>query len=155
MKKKTWFWLAILLVVVLLSVFVVYLTNSGDGDDRKNAGGDQQTERVTKTIVDELNREVEIQVPARTAATFMISNAEYVRAIAGAEVLTGIDSSSLDSPNYDNYWNDLRDDIVLFEQKDDFEKIATSGAEVLIVPRNWPWQDYEKSLLHSVSRLLF
>ena len=99
----------------------------------------------TRIITDELGRKVEIPKPVTRAAVFNIYNAEYFRAVGGAEVLAGIDEGAL---KVRGYWEAVvnKEPIGSGQNGPNYEQLALLKPDVVVFPRNGQWQDAEKKL---------
>ena len=92
----------------------------------------------TITVVDDLDREVEIPFPVTRVIAFNRYNAEFFRAVGGADVLVGLDQ---DAANHEEYWPEFDlSDTVGSSSEPDYEKLASLQPDVVVFARNGAWQ---------------
>lgn len=111
--------------------------------------GDTGDERETVTITDELDREVELQIPVKKVYADLWYQTEIVRAIGAGDTIVSIDDTSSPTINTANaeYFAEFADTPSAGDYEEpNWEVIAESGAEVFLARRNSPWQEAEEKL---------
>jgi iron complex transport system substrate-binding protein len=95
----------------------------------------------TITIIDDLEREVEIPFPVTRVVAFNRYNSEFFRAVGGIDVLVGIDEGAL---KHDQYWPGFDPANVVGSSGStddpDYEKIVSLQPDVVVFARNSAWE---------------
>ncbi|MFV0336305.1 MAG: ABC transporter substrate-binding protein [Tropicimonas sp.] len=97
------------------------------------------------TIVDEGGYEATFDAPVTRIVTLQRYNVEFARAIAGAEVIVGLDRSTWKDRAY---WPELDEStVVAASQFDiDYERVVAQEPDLLLVARNGAWQEAREKL---------
>ncbi len=92
------------------------------------------------TILDEAERETRFDKPVTNAVVCNPYNAEFFRAVAGSDVLAAIDA---EAANRDGYWPDLDPGAMVGNcfKAPNYELMVTLEPDVVVMPRNYPWQE--------------
>jgi iron complex transport system substrate-binding protein len=98
----------------------------------------------TMSVVDDLDRKVEIPFPVTRVIAFNRYNAEFFRAVGGADVLVGLDQ---DAANHEEYWPgfDLSD-TVGSSSEPNYEKLVSLQPDVVVFARNSVWEEAAEKL---------
>ncbi len=93
----------------------------------------QETAGQTVTFVDDLGRELELELPITRACVANRYNNELIRAVGAGDCVVGVDIyTSQDSV----YWPQFGEEETFGKDEYDYEKIVALDPQVLIVPRN-------------------
>ena len=97
------------------------------------------------SITDDSGRTLSFDAPLKRAVVFNRYNAEFVRAVAGMDVIVGVDSWVTRDPTY---WPNLKDGMLVGEGQSEpnYEAIIAQEPDVVIFPRNGSWQEAIKTL---------
>ncbi|WP_319529490.1 ABC transporter substrate-binding protein [uncultured Cohaesibacter sp.] len=97
------------------------------------------------SITDDSGRTLTFEAPLKRAVVFNRYNAEFVRAVAGMDVIVGVDSWVTRDPTY---WPNLKDGMLVGEgqREPNYEAIIAQNPDVVIFPRNGSWQEAIKTL---------
>lgn len=96
------------------------------------------------TVVDDQDREVELDGPVETAVVLNSYANEFVRAIGAGDTVVGVDRTSLTRLPY----LPVDDSAVIAEGLDqlNYEAIAELDPDVVVLPRNAVWQEAAQQL---------
>jgi len=96
-------------------------------------------------ITDDTGRTLSFDAPLQRAVVFNRYNAEFLRSVAGMDVIVGVDSWVTRDPTY---WPNLRDDMLAGanQREPNYEAIIAMEPDVVIFPRNGAWQEAIETL---------
>ena len=89
-------------------------------------------EGETTTFVDDLGREVELELPATRACVANRYNNELIRAVGAGDAVVGVDQYTSQDPVY---WPQFGEDETFGKDEYDYEKIVALDPQVLVVPK--------------------
>ena len=93
---------------------------------------------------DDLGDQITLRAPVRRVAVFNRYNAEFLRAIAGTDVIVGAGADTLRDPTY---WPDLHAALIGQGQtSSNYEAIVALRPDVVIFPRNAGWTKAREAL---------
>ena len=90
-------------------------------------------EGETTTFVDDLGREVELELPVTRACVANRYNNELIRAVGAGDAVVGVDQYTSQDPVY---WPQFGEDETFGKDEYDYEKIVALDPQVLVVPKN-------------------
>lgn len=90
-------------------------------------------EGETTTFVDDLGREVELELPITRACVANRYNNELIRAVGAGDAVVGVDQYTSQDPVY---WPQFGEDETFGKDEYDYEKIVALDPQVLVVPKN-------------------
>ncbi len=118
------------------------LAACGQVQAAEQTGGEADTasaEAGTITVVDDLDRSVEIPAEVDRAVVTLSYNNEFVQAIGAGEVVVGIDRGTLQR---DPYLGFTEEDIVGESIGElNYESIVALDPDIAIIPRNGAWEE--------------
>ena len=120
----------------LVGASALLLTGCGTITPEEPAAADQSTEI---TVTDDQGREVTLDGPAETAVVLNSYGNEFVRAIGAGDTVVGVDSVSLERLPYLPV--EESDVIAQGLNELNYEAIADLDPDVVILPRNAPWEE--------------
>ena len=96
-------------------------------------------------ITDDTGRTLSFEKPLKRVVVFNRYNAEFIRAVAGIDIIVGVDSWVTRDPTY---WPNLKTDMLVGEGQSEpnYEAIIAQNPDVVIFPRNGAWQEAIKTL---------
>jgi len=94
---------------------------------------------------DDVGREIDLPVPVRRTVAFNRYTTEFIRAVAGVQVLVGVD---FNPAKYGAYWPGLTNAIVVGEGQalPNYEAIIAALPDVVFFPRNSEWEEASRVL---------
>lgn len=96
-------------------------------------------------ITDDTGRTLTFDKPLKRAVAFNRYNAEFIRAVAGMDVIVGVDSWVTRDPTY---WPDLKEGMLAGtnQREPNYEAIIALQPDVVIFPRNGAYEKAIKTL---------
>lgn len=113
-------------------------------EEEEGSEGDAGEKR-TESIVDDVGRVVELEVPVDSAIAYNNYSLEYIRAIGAADRIVAMQSGADEQPEY---WGEGFD-LSTFagnQGEPDWEQVAESAPDVVILPRNGAYEEAEERL---------
>lgn len=95
---------------------------------------------LAEVIIDDMGREVELDLPVQRAVVFNRYGVEFVRAIGAIDSVVGIDASTYRDPPY---WPQFSADDIVGEGQaaPNYEAVVAKNPDVVIIPRNGAWEE--------------
>lgn len=99
------------------------------------------------TIVDDVGRSIELDLPVTRAAVFNSQNSELIRAIGAADAIVGVDEGTINGPSAD-YWPELTGlpTVGTGQSEPNYEQLVEADPQIVIIPRNGAWEEAETKL---------
>lgn len=141
MKPKHLLWSVAAFLAASLLVAAVILTVRSIRPDGRN----EHLRTNTITVVDDVGRRVTLNYPVKRTVVLNRYVLEQVRAIGGMDVVVGVDAAPLKEPEY---WPTLTPGMVVGQNQSNpnYEEILGRHPDVVMLPRNAPWQAAERAL---------
>ena len=100
---------------------------------------------IQHTIIDDVKREVMINIPVKRVVTFNKYNTEFFRAVGGQSILVGM---AQDTNKLTNYWPGLGKNVIAGQnqREPNYEKIVALKPDLVVFPRNGAWEKAAEKL---------
>lgn len=117
---------------------------SENEESADNGEDGEGTDSETYTVIDELDREIEIEGPVESAVVLNSYNVEFVNALGKLDTIIGTDASV--APRWPSFG--LDGDSVIAQNFDeiDYETVVTLDPDVFILPRNSEYESTAETL---------
>ncbi|MDD7972723.1 ABC transporter substrate-binding protein [Roseinatronobacter alkalisoli] len=94
----------------------------------------------TTTFIDDMGRDVAVQLPVERAVIFNRYGVEFARALRAMDRVVGIDQSTYRDPPY---WPELNADMIVGagQAAPNYEAIVAARPDIVILPRNGAWEE--------------
>jgi len=132
-------------VIILLGAAVVVAAGWSVGQPRRPAAAAPAASRPFIDVVDDVGRPVRLPRPLERVVVFNRYTTEFIRAIAGMDVVVGFD---VDMTRMGSYWPDARAVTVgrTTGAPPDYEAIVATRPDVVFFARNGPWEQASRVL---------
>ncbi|WP_050528436.1 ABC transporter substrate-binding protein [Pseudorhodobacter aquimaris] len=100
---------------------------------------------VAETIIDDVGRSVEVDLPIKRAVIFNRYSVEFARAIGAIDQVVGTGASTFRDPDY---WPQFTQDNVVGQGQNDlnYEAIIAKNPDLVILPRNGVYEEAARQL---------
>jgi iron complex transport system substrate-binding protein len=120
-----------------ISIFARLRNRSAHADEPRGFPAFDDAPGPALTIWDDLGARLDVSVPMKRVAVFNRYTIEFVRALAGTDVIVGVDSGPARDPTY---WPGLHAEPVGEGQSDpNYEAIIALRPNAVFLPRNSVW----------------
>jgi iron complex transport system substrate-binding protein len=118
---------------------------TSEQDTEAEQAEQDQADGQAQSIVDDVGRVVELETPVDSAIAFNNYTLEFIRAIGAADKIVAMDDVANDQPEY---WSEGFDTSVTAgsQGEPDWEQIADSDPDVVILPRNGVYEEAQEQL---------
>lgn len=115
----------------------------------ESGADEEETSRTAQTVVDELGREIELELPVeRAAVAFYYYNVELVRGVGASDRIVAIGADGITTTDAnEGYWDGIDELPVIGEAGVfNYDAIVEANPEVLITGSNSPWEEAAEKL---------
>jgi iron complex transport system substrate-binding protein len=143
--------IALLLTIAGLSVWPLACGGSNGGDSRAITQAPPpapaSVTRATEIVKDDVGRHIALPIPLRRVVVFNRYTTEFIRAIAGMDVVVGFD---VDVRKSGAYWPGTQATMVVGQAQSNatpnYEAIVQTQPDAVFFARNGPWEEASRVL---------
>ncbi|MEQ1758528.1 MAG: ABC transporter substrate-binding protein [Vicinamibacterales bacterium] len=140
-------WAGLTIAAAAIVVAAAAVMWSSRGTPASAPAAEPGAKRTLTTVVDDVGREVKLPIPLQRTVVFNRYTTEFIRAVAGMDVVVGFD---VDMRRSGNYWPGAKAIMVVGQAQSNatpnYEAIVSTKPDVVFFARNGPWEEASRVL---------